>query len=746
MTEFKSGVDLSLMEGVLRQYQDDDTSLIMILQQAQSIYGYLPQEVIYHVAERTGNSPAKVMGVATFYSYFRLKPMGTYQIMLCDGTACHVNGSERIRTAISQELGIANGETTEDGMFTLNEVACLGCCSLAPVMMINGETYGNLTPEKAIKILRKLRQRESGEGLRILVGQGSCGVSAGATRVAKVIAGHKTATDSFTVETTGCIGMCYLEPIVDIYQGDTLLHRLVKVTETDALGIVQAVRKNDFSKLEAMFISDEDARFLKKQKRVALRHCGVVNPTSIDDYINHQGYQALDKALRMEPEAVIEEIKVSGLAGRGGAGFPTGLKWKLCKQNDADQKYVCCNADEGDPGAFMDRSVLEGDPHVVIEAMAIAGYAIGASQGYVYIRAEYPIAVHRLQVAIDQAREYGLLGNNIFGTDFCFDLDIKLGAGAFVCGEETALMTSIEGKRGEPRPRPPFPAVKGLFGKPTILNNVETYANVPQIILKGADWFASMGTEKSKGTKVFALGGKITNTGLVEVPMGTTLRTVVEDIGGGVPGGKKFKAAQTGGPSGGCIPASLIDTPIDYESLSAIGSMMGSGGLIVMDEDNCMVDIAKFYLEFIVDESCGKCSPCRIGTKRLLDLLTKITEGNGEPEDLDTIEELCHHIKQSALCGLGQTAPNPVLSTLTHFREEFEAHIYEKRCPAGVCKALIQYIVDPTKCKGCTRCAQGCPTGAISGAVRAPHIINQSKCIKCGACMDHCRFDAIYKQ
>ena len=746
MTEFKSGVDLSLMEGVLRQYQDDDTSLIMILQQAQSIYGYLPQEVIYHVAERTGNSPAKVMGVATFYSYFRLKPMGTYQIMLCDGTACHVNGSERIRTAISQELGIANGETTEDGMFTLNEVACLGCCSLAPVMMINGETYGNLTPEKAIKILRKLRQRESGEGIRILVGQGSCGVSAGATRVAKVIAGHKTATDSFTVETTGCIGMCYLEPIVDIYQGDTLLHRLVKVTETDALGIVQAVRKNDFSKLEAMFISDEDARFLKKQKRVALRHCGVVNPTSIDDYINHQGYQALDKALRMEPEAVIEEIKVSGLAGRGGAGFPTWFKWDAARKAEGEHKHLICNADEGDPGAFMDRAVIESDPHTLIEGMLIGAYAIGASDMYVYIRAEYPLAVERLSKAIEQARSRGLLGENILGTGFSCDLNIKIGAGAFVCGEETALIESMEGKRGMPRLKPPFPAQKGYLDEPSNINNVETFANVAWIIQNGGAAFAAMGTENSKGTKVFALTGKVQRGGLVEVPMGNSLKDVIFDIAGGIKDGRQYKAVQMGGPSGGCIPASLIDTPIDYESLSAIGSMMGSGGLIVMDEDNCMVDIAKFYLEFIVDESCGKCSPCRIGTKRLLGLLTKITEGNGEPEDLDTIEELCNHIKQSALCGLGQTAPNPVLSTLKHFREEFEAHVYEKRCPAGVCKALIQYMVDPTKCKGCTRCAQGCPTGAISGAVRAPHIINQSKCIKCGACMDHCRFDAIYKQ
>ena len=553
---------------------------------------------------------------------------------------------------------------------------------------------------------------------------------------------------------TGCFGLCALGPIMVVYPEGAFYSR---VTVEDVPEIVsEHLLKGRIVKrllYQETVVDDNTTKslnettFYAKQMRIALRNCGVINPENIDEYIAQDGYAALGKVLtEMTPQEVIDLVLASGLRGRGGAGFPTGRKWQFARNNDAPQKYACCNADEGDPGAFMDRSVLEGDPHSVLEAMAIAGYAIGANQGYIYIRAEYPIAVKRLQIAIEQAREYGLLGKNIFDSGFDFDIDIRLGAGAFVCGEETALMTSIEGKRGEPRVRPPFPAVKGLFGVPTVLNNVETYANITWIFNHGPDAYAAIGTETSKGTKVFALGGKITNTGLVEVPMGTTLRTVVEDIGGGVPGGKKFKAAQTGGPSGGCIPASLIDTPIDYESLSAIGSMMGSGGLIVMDEDNCMVDIAKFYLEFIVDESCGKCSPCRIGTKRLLDLLTKITEGNGEPEDLDTIEELCHHIKQSALCGLGQTAPNPVLSTLTHFREEFEAHIYEKRCPAGVCKALIQYIVDPTKCKGCTRCAQGCPTGAISGAVRAPHIINQSKCIKCGACMDHCRFDAIYKQ
>ncbi|NLD88351.1 MAG: 4Fe-4S binding protein, partial [Clostridiales bacterium] len=491
----------------------------------------------------------------------------------------------------------------------------------------------------------------------------------------------------------------------------------------------------------------KDTGFFKKQLRLALRNCGIIDPENIDEYIGMDGYAALGKVLtEMTADDVIDVLLKAGLRGRGGAGFPTGLKWKFAKASPGPKKYVLCNADEGDPGAFMDRSILEGDPHAVIEAMTIAAYAIGADEGFIYVRAEYPIAVRRLEIAIEQAREYGLLGKSIFGTDFSFDLSIRLGAGAFVCGEETALMTSIEGKRGEPRPRPPFPAVKGVFGKPTILNNVETYANIPQIILKGADWFSSIGTEKSKGTKVFALGGKIKNTGLVEIPMGTTLREIVEEIGGGVPNGKKFKAAQTGGPSGGCIPASLIDTPIDYDNLLAIGSMMGSGGLIVIDEDNCMVDIAKFFLEFTVDESCGKCAPCRIGTKRLLELLEKVTDGKATLEDIDLMEELCYHIKSASLCGLGQTAPNPVLSTLRYFKDEYIAHVVEKRCPAGVCKSLLSYEIVAEKCKGCTACSRVCPTGAISGSVRQPHVIDKAKCIKCGACVEKCKFDAIIKK
>ena len=487
-------------------------------------------------------------------------------------------------------------------------------------------------------------------------------------------------------------------------------------------------------------------KFYEKQTRVALRNCGVINPENIDEYIAMDGYEALGRVLtQMTPDEVIQVVKDSGLRGRGGGGFPTGQKWLFARQSPGDVKYVCCNADEGDPGAFMDRSVLEGDPHVVLEAMTIAGYAIGAHQGYIYVRAEYPIAIHRLQVAIKQAREYGFLGEDIFGTGFAFDIELRLGSGAFVCGEETALMTSIEGHRGEPRPRPPFPAVKGLFGVPTILNNVETWANIPRIILNGADWFAGMGTERSKGTKVFCLVGKINNTGLVEIPMGTTLREIVEDIGGGIPNGKKFKAAQTGGPSGGCIPASLIDTPIDYDNLIAIGSMMGSGGLIVMDEDTCMVDIAKFFLEFTVDESCGKCTPCRVGTRRLLEMLEQITVGNGSPELLKEMEELCYYIKANSLCALGQSAPNPVLSTLHYFRDEYEAHCVEKRCPAGVCKRLVKFSILEDRCKGCTACARACPVGAISGEVRKPHSIDPAKCIKCGACLETCRFNAIVK-
>lgn len=571
-------------------------------------------------------------------------------------------------------------------------------------------------------------------------------------------------TDEVKIVRTGCFGLCALGPVVIVYPDGTFYSRVQKEDVAEIVSehllkgrIVERLVYSDVDeavKEEAAHVSLSDTTFYKSQKRVALRNCGVINPESIEEYIAMDGYAALGKALtEMTPEEVIKCVMDSGLRGRGGGGFPTGKKWSFTAANKADQKYVVCNADEGDPGAFMDRSVLEGDPHCIVEAMAICGYATGATEGYIYVRAEYPIAVARLKIAIEQAREYGLLGKNIFDSGFDFDLHVRLGAGAFVCGEETALMTSIEGNRGEPRPRPPYPAVKGLFGKPTTENNVETFANIPQIILKGADWFASMGTEKSKGTKVFALGGKINNTGLVEVPMGTTLREVIEKIGGGIPHGKKFKAAQTGGPSGGCIPASLMDTPIDYDNLTAIGCMMGSGGLIVMDEDNCMVDIAKFFLNFTVDESCGKCTPCRVGTKRLLELLDKITSGKGTLEDIDKLEDLCYYIKNNSLCGLGQTAPNPVLATLKFFREEYIAHVVDKKCPAGVCKDLLTYKIVKDTCFGCGMCAKQCPADAIKvtdyvapGKKKPAYEIDPDKCIKCGACMSTCKFKAIVKE
>ena len=620
-----------------------------------------------------------------------------------------------------------------------------------------------LREENAKEILEKAAMCESGKDAdgntyrtHVLVCGGTGCTSSGSARIRERLEKEIEAnglSDEVCVVKTGCFGLCALGPIMIVYPEGTFYSMVQEedipeiVTEHLLKGnVVKHLLYEETVKADKIIPLNE-TNFYKKQHRVALRNCGVINPEKIDEYIGTGGYEALGIVLtEKKPEDVIQILLDSGLRGRGGAGFPTGLKWKFAAGNDADQKYVCCNADEGDPGAFMDRSILEGDPHAVLEAMAIAGYAIGASQGYIYVRAEYPIAVQRLEIAIEQAREYGLLGKNIFDSGFDFDIELRLGAGAFVCGEETALMTSIEGNRGEPRPRPPFPALKGLFQKPTILNNVETYANIPQIIVNGPEWFASMGTEKSKGTKVFALGGKIHNTGLVEIPMGTTLREIVEEIGGGVPNGKKFKAAQTGGPSGGCIPAEHLDIPIDYDNLLSIGSMMGSGGLIVMDEDTCMVDIAKFFLEFTVDESCGNCTPCRIGTRRMLEILEKITKGQATMEDLDKLEELCYHLQSNSLCALGQTAPNPVLSTLRYFRDEYIAHIVDKKCPAGVCKDLLQYKIDPDKCKGCTLCARTCPADAIIGKVKEVHMINPEKCLKCGACMEKCRFGAIYKE
>lgn len=615
-----------------------------------------------------------------------------------------------------------------------------------------------------IVLVRKLaasesekREKKTEYRKQVLVCGGTGCTSSGSKKVLKALNKEleTQGIDDVLVVRTGCFGLCSLGPIMIVYPEGSFYS---KVTAQEIPEIVAGHLKKGGKPINKYLYPETvhkdgstiplaETSFYKKQMRIALRNCGMIDPENIEEAIGANAYQALAKVLtQMTPQQVIDELLEAGLRGRGGAGFPTGRKWSFAMAQENDTKYVCCNADEGDPGAFMDRSVLEGDPHAVIEAMAIAGYTIGAKQGFVYVRAEYPIAVSRLRIAIEQAREYGLLGKNILGTDFEFDIDIRLGAGAFVCGEETALMTSIEGNRGEPRPRPPYPAVKGLFGKPTILNNVETYANVAPIILRGAKWYSSIGTEKSKGTKVFALGGKINNVGLVEVPMGTTIREIVEEIGGGVPNGKKFKAAQTGGPSGGCISADYMDVPIDYDNLVEIGSMMGSGGMIILDEDTCMVDLAKFYLEFTVDESCGKCTPCRIGTRKLLDYLTRITDGTATVEDLDKIKELSNHMKSSSLCALGQTAANPILSTLNAFGEEYLEHIKNKRCPAHVCTALLSFTINPEKCRGCTLCARNCPVGAITGNVREPHTIDPDKCIKCGLCMSNCHFEAIEKR
>lgn len=579
--------------------------------------------------------------------------------------------------------------------------------------------------------------------MKVVVGAGSCGIAAGAQKVydaLKVQNGDR----AFSLTVTGCNGMCFLEPIVDIYDEQNKLTRLVKVTAADAERIANAVKSGDLQSVSDLVISDEDAAFLTKQTRIALRHCGVINPEELSDYEAADGYKAIRKVLfEMTPEQVIEEIKISGLAGRGGAGFPTWFKWNAARSSAGDEKYLICNADEGDPGAFMDRAVIEGDPHSLIEGMLIGAYAIGAKEAIVYVRAEYPLAIKRLENAIRQAEEKGYLGAHIFGSDFSCKMRIKAGAGAFVCGEETALIESLEGSRGMPRLKPPFPAQAGYWHKPSNINNVETFANVAWILLNGGEKFAAMGTEGSKGTKVFALTGKIRRGGLVEIPMGKTLRDVIFDIGGGIRGGKQFKAVQMGGPSGGCIPADLLDTVIDYKALGATGAIMGSGGMVVMDEDTCMVGMAKFFLDFTAKESCGKCVHCRLGTKRMLEVLTRITEGNGQAGDIELLEELCYSIKDGALCGLGQTAPNPVLTTIQYFRDEFEAHIAEKKCPAGECTALVTYAINPENCIGCTKCAKNCPVGAITGAVKSAHTIDTSICIKCGKCAENCRFGAV---
>lgn len=581
--------------------------------------------------------------------------------------------------------------------------------------------------------------------MKIVVGEGSCGIAAGAEKVRQALLKQDLNGAKLTI--AGCIGMCYLEPIVDIYEDDQEVKRLVRVTENDAEKISKYAKTGDESIISSLLVSDEDKEFLNKQTRIALRRCGIINPDEIDDFVNADGYTAIKKVLTsMTPEDVIEVIKTSGLAGRGGAGFPTWFKWNAARQSEGEEKYLICNADEGDPGAFMDRAVIESDPHTLIEGMLIGAYAIGAKNAVVYVRAEYPLAIKRLERAIEQATAAGYLGDNILGTDFSCKMTIKAGAGAFVCGEETALIESLEGHRGMPRLKPPFPAQSGYWKKPSNINNVETFANVSWIINNGGEAFAAMGTEGSKGTKVFAVTGKVKRSGLVEIPMGKTLRDVIFDIGGGMKGDKAFKAVQMGGPSGGCIPAELIDTVIDYKALGATGAIMGSGGMVVMDEGTCMVGMAKFFLDFTAKESCGKCIHCRIGTKRMLEILTRITEGNGQPGDVELLEELCYGIKDGALCGLGQTAPNPVLTTIKYFRNEYDAHINDKKCPAGECSSLIEYSIDKDKCKGCTLCARNCPVGAISGEVKSAHTIDINKCIKCGKCIATCRFGAVVRK
>lgn len=736
-------IDLEPLAPALRVLDDDHSKLIAAMQMAQQAYGYLPKRAMEEIAQHAGVGLAKVYGIATFYSFFKLEPVGIYEILLCQGTACHVNGADSIVTAIQQELGITVGQTTEDGVFTLTEVACLGCCSMAPCMMINGQTYGHLTPETTIRTLRELRAIANGGGLRVAVGEGSCGIAAGAGRVERVLRACMTATDSFSVHPVGCIGMCFLEPIVDVYDGDKLLHRFVKVQEKDAFDIVAALRTGNFKRVERLEITDEDAEFLNKQTRIALRHCGILNPTSLADYRAVGGFQQLDKVLHMSPDDVIEEVKKSGIGGRGGAGFPTWFKWRSARDAEGEEKYLICNADEGDPGAFMDRAVIEGDPFNLLEGMLIGAYAIGAHTGFVYIRAEYPLAVERLQAAIDQLHEAGYLGEHILGTDFSCDIRIMMGSGAFVCGEETALLASLEGNRGMPRLKPPFPAQSGYMGKPSNINNVETYANITWIIERGGDAFAAIGTEGSKGTKVFAVSGKVKHGGLVEVPMGKTLHDVIFDIAGGMQEGHEFKAVQMGGPSGGCIPASMDDTLIDYAALGATGAIMGSGGMVVMDDDTCMVNTAKFFLNFTANESCGKCVPCRIGTKRMLEILTRLCEGKGEEGDIEKLEELSRAICDGAMCGLGQTAPNPVLTTIKYFRDEYEAHIRDCRCPAHECQDLITLTIDPDKCTGCDICARKCPVQCISGERKEPHVIDQDACIHCKQCYNLCHFGAI---
>ena len=757
------------VDSIVTGHGDKKGSLIPLLQLIQAHFGYLPRPAIERLAESLAVAPAEIIAVYSFYAQFRTTPVGKQHIKVCHGTACHVSGADKVSYALNEELGIGHGQTTKDGEFSVEDVACLGCCSLAPVVMIQDETYGGINSDKVKRLVKERRaaaggcgcqskSAESGKkgagklkpapGVTLLrLGMGSCGIAAGARKTLAAIT-TLVAEKGLALEimSTGCNGMCHEEPLLEVVQsGDSYFYG--KVTPDAAGRIIEEHVLKGRPAAENLIISPEKPvrqhPFYAKQQRIVLRNCGVIDPDSLEAYEKAGGYGALRKALTtLKPEQVTEEISASGLRGRGGAGFPTGTKWKYAAAVPGPEKYVVCNGDEGDPGAFMDRSVLESDPHAVLEGLILAAYAVGASKGVFYVRAEYPLAVRRINRAIEQAKKKGLLGDNILGTGFSFTAYLKEGAGAFVCGEETALIASIEGQRGMPRIRPPYPVQSGIFGHSTTINNVETLACVPWIMANGAAAFSKFGTEKSKGTKVFALAGKIARGGLVEVPMGLTLREVIDEVGGGVPDGRKFKAVQMGGPSGGCIPESLLDTPIDYDSLNATGAIMGSGGMVVMDDSTCMVDVARFFLKFTQNESCGKCTFCRVGTKRMLEILERICAGKGKASDLETLRELGESIKKSSLCGLGQTAPNPVLTTMRYFEEEYKAHILHKSCPAGVCKPLISYKIN-SSCTGCTLCAKRCPVSVISGSPKKLHTIDSFRCTRCGICRDVCRFKAV---
>lgn len=771
--------DQKIIDKIVNERGSLKGAAIPLLQAVQKELRYLPVEAIAYIAQKAGIPSAGLYGVATFYTQFRLEPIGEHIIKVCHGTACHVAGANGISESLAEKLNIQpQGGTTSDKFLTVEQVACLGCCSLAPVIMIDEQVHGKLTRPKAAKVVEKFRTQtkeckcraDPSEGLKftqadlgnksitkVIIGTGSCGIASGALLVLELFAAAKKRFDiKFELSETGCVGMCHREPLVELFARDGTCTiyggvdlPLAKKIITEHIGQGKPIAKNI---IDITSEKTSEYAFFAKQKRIVLENCGSIDPEKIEEYEAKEGYVALKKVLaQMTPEKVIEEIAASGLRGRGGAGFSTGLKWKFTRNANGDpattasagrQKYIICNADEGDPGAFMDRSVLESDPHRVLEGMIIASFAIGASKGYIYCRAEYPLALKRLDIAIEQARKKGYLGEKILGSNHSFDITVKEGAGAFVCGEETALIASIEGMRGMPRVRPPFPAQSGLWGKPTSINNVETFANVPWIIRHGAPAFSAMGTEKSKGTKVFALAGDVARGGLVEVPMGITLREVIEEIGGGTSSGLAVKAVQLGGPSGGCIPKRLMETVVDYDAVNATGAIMGSGGMVVMDERACMVDIARFFIDFTQKESCGKCTFCRIGTRRMLEVLTRITEGEGEKGDIELLEELCSRVKDSSLCGLGQTAPNPVLTTIKYFRDEYEAHINEGRCPSGKCRALITYSIIE-KCIGCGACIKACPTNAIRGEKKKIHIIDDSLCSRCGACMQECPVDAV---